>query len=250
MEKQKGQHILKNKEIIEEVQKAEIVKTDKIIEIGAGPGNLTKEIAKKAKKVLVFEIDKNFERDLNAVKEENDNVEIFFGNAINFPWNGYNKIVANIPYYLSDQIIYKAIEYEEIKKIILVIGEKFKKSLLSKEKKSCVIASLFYKIKPIKKIDKEDFYPAPKTDSWLVKLERKKPSDKAEKILREVVKKRNKKIKNAIIDSFTEEGKTKRQAKEKVSELNLYENILEKPVSRITGRLILRLKKEMQNRNI
>jgi 16S rRNA A1518/A1519 N6-dimethyltransferase RsmA/KsgA/DIM1 with predicted DNA glycosylase/AP lyase activity len=44
---EKDQHLLKNKEIIKkELEEADIKKEDRIIEIGAGTGNLTFELAK------------------------------------------------------------------------------------------------------------------------------------------------------------------------------------------------------------
>jgi 16S rRNA (adenine1518-N6/adenine1519-N6)-dimethyltransferase len=49
--KKRGQNFLINKRILEKILKvAEIKKDDTILEIGAGFGNLTEELAKKAKK--------------------------------------------------------------------------------------------------------------------------------------------------------------------------------------------------------
>src|SRR3989344_2026105 len=96
LSKEKEQHILIDNKILEkEIEISDITKKDNIIEIGAGPGNLTIELAKKANKVLAFEIDEKFKENLDNLKI---NIEIIYGNALNYSWKGYNKIVSNIPY--------------------------------------------------------------------------------------------------------------------------------------------------------
>ena len=54
----KGQHILKNPNIIKAiVEKSAIRPTDIVLEIGPGTGNLTLQLLEKAKKVIAVEID-------------------------------------------------------------------------------------------------------------------------------------------------------------------------------------------------
>ena len=56
--KSKGQHILKNPQIIESiVQKAGIQPTDVVLEIGPGTGNLTQKLLEVAKRVIAYEVD-------------------------------------------------------------------------------------------------------------------------------------------------------------------------------------------------
>lgn len=53
-----GQHILKNPMIISGmVEKANVLPTDTVLEIGPGTGNLTAKLLEKAKKVIACEID-------------------------------------------------------------------------------------------------------------------------------------------------------------------------------------------------
>ena len=107
----KGQHFLRDLTIIKkEVSTANISKKDKIIEIGAGEGILTAELIKKAGEVLAFEIDKRYASKLNFLEKSNKNLKIIYDNALDYSWRGYTKIVSNIPYFLSEQIIDKAIE--------------------------------------------------------------------------------------------------------------------------------------------
>ena len=56
--KSKGQHILKNPQIVQSiVDKAGIKSTDVVLEIGPGTGNLTMRLLECAKKVIAVEVD-------------------------------------------------------------------------------------------------------------------------------------------------------------------------------------------------
>ena len=106
----KGQHVLINNSIIDkEISMANLSKKDRVIEIGAGTGILTKKISSKALRVLSFEIDDIFENKLNELEKNSSNIKIIIGDALKYNWSSYNKIVSNIPYYLSEAILMKAI---------------------------------------------------------------------------------------------------------------------------------------------
>ena len=65
-----GQNFLVNKKIIRDlVETAKISENDTVLEIGAGTGNVTKEIAKRAGKIIAVE----FDRDLIPTLQNNLN---------------------------------------------------------------------------------------------------------------------------------------------------------------------------------
>ena len=247
---EKDQHLLKDKKIIEkEISLAEIKDKDKIIEIGGGKGYLTEKLAKtNVSKILCFEIDENFKSYLDGLEKKYKNLEIKYGNALKTSWEDYNKIISNIPYSISEPLINKSIKSKQ-EKLVLIVGEKFKEKLDTKNKKSTIgiISNLFYDIKAIKKIPKEKFTPPPRIDSWLIVLNKKTLSkaDKIEKILMEIIQYRGK-IKNAIIWALIwEAGKTKNQARDLMKKMKIKKQVLEKPTTRITGKFILKLKEEL-----
>ncbi|GIU68747.1 MAG: hypothetical protein KatS3mg001_597 [Candidatus Pacearchaeota archaeon] len=242
----KGQHFLVSKEIIKkEIKEANISKKDLVIEIGAGTGNLTEELSKYAGKVIAYEIDKSFENDLMSLQKNYENLIVIFDDAFNHSWKNCTKIVSNIPFYVSDKIIFKAIQ-EDIKEIILLVGEKFKKKLSNRKTKIGFIANLFYEIEFLMKVKKENFYPRPRVDSWLIRLKIKKPNSKFESILRSFILKKGK-IKNAIIYSFVENKKTKREARYFIKKAGFFTSVLEKPVSRVTGNFLVRLENSLKS---
>jgi len=239
----KGQHFLKDKKVLEkELEVSAINKKDKIIEIGAGTGVLTEELIKRAKEVLTFEIDEKFFEDLKKIGEKYDNLTIIFDNALFYSWHGYNKIVSNIPYYLSEEVVNKAI-VDNIGEIVLIVGEKFKDLLFSQEKVG-LVARKFYSIKEIMNVPKGSFEPPPKVNSFLIKFDKKKKISKLDSIILDIVL-GNGKVKNSIMRALLKLKKTKRESREIIKKMGLDESALEKPAKKITAALILRIEKEL-----
>jgi len=240
----KGQHFLKDDKVLEkEIEISAINKDDKIIEIGAGIGVLTEELIKGAKEVLAFEIDEKFFEDLKKIGEKYENLTIIFDNALFYSWHGYNKIVSNIPYYLSEEVVNKAI-IDDIGEIVLIVGEKFKNLLFSNEKAG-LIARKFYSIKEIMKVSKESFEPEPRVNSFLIKFDKKVKISKLDGIILDIVF-GNGKVKNAIMRALLKLKKTKRESKEIIKKIGLDKSALEKPAKMITAALILRIEKELK----
>ncbi len=232
-----SQHFLVDKKVLEkEIKEADLSKEDKVIEIGAGKGFLTKVLAEKSKYVLAFEKDESLKKELD--KMDFDNLKIVYDDAMNYDWRGY-KIVSNIPYFLSGDLILKAIK-DNIESITLIVGETFKEKLTNSEGKIGFIANLFYEITPVIKIEKTSFNPVPRTDSWLVNLRKKQMSD-SEKFLVDVIN-RHGKIKNALMYSLVNSGKTKNQSKDIIDKMQLSKQVLEKPTSKITKEFLEKIK--------
>ena len=241
----RAQHFLIDEKVLEkEISVAKLSKKDNVIEIGAGTGVLTQKLAESAGKVLAFEIDEKFKEKLEMLREKYPNLSIVYGNALEHDWKGYNKIVSNIPYFLIGDIILKAIKIN-FEEIVIIAGEKFRYKIEMNEDKIGVIVNLFYDAETVMKINPSAFMPEPKTDSWLIKLTIKKKGSEQEAILKRILQKSGK-IKNAILYSLVEKGKTKNEAREIIKKMNLTKDILEKPVEKITGNFILRLKDEIE----
>jgi len=81
---------------------------DQVIEIGPGLGHLTRELAERAGRLLVIELD---DRLIPRLREEfapHRNVEIVHADALEYDYGslaGTWKVVANLPYYISTPII-------------------------------------------------------------------------------------------------------------------------------------------------
>ena len=191
----------------------DVDKNDVVLEIGTGIGTLTIELAKKAKKVIAIEQDENICKILTKrLKDEKiDNVELINNDALKVDFPKFNKIISNLPYQISSPITFKFLEYD-FDLAILMYQKEFADRMngeVGSKNYSRLSAMLYFKcnVETLTNVSAESFIPKPKIDSTVVKLTPKenKISDDDFKIYSNFTKAlfqhRNKKIKNALIDS-------------------------------------------------
>ncbi len=113
LKKSLGQNFLSVPKIAEEIVcKSMVTEDDTVIEIGSGIGILTEEIAKRAKRVISFEIDERFKPLLTERLKNYDNIEMFNMDFLKVDLSMFKdyknlKYIANIPYYISSPILEK-----------------------------------------------------------------------------------------------------------------------------------------------
>jgi len=191
----------------------DVDKNDVVLEIGTGIGTLTIELAKKAKKVIAIEQDENICKILTKrLKDEKiDNVELINDDALKVDFPKFNKIISNLPYQISSPITFKFLEYD-FDLAILMYQKEFADRMngeVGSKNYSRLSAMLYFKcnVETLTNVSAESFIPKPKIDSTVVKLTPKENriADDDFKIYSNFTKAlfqhRNKKIKNALIDS-------------------------------------------------
>lgn len=191
----------------------DVDKNDVVLEIGTGIGTLTIELAKKAKKVIAIEQDENICKILTKrLKDEKiDNVELINDDALKVDFPKFNKIISNLPYQISSPITFKFLEYN-FDLAILMYQKEFADRMngeVGSKNYSRLSAMLYFKcnVETLTNVSAESFIPKPKIDSTVVKLTPKENriSDDDFNIYSNFTKAlfqhRNKKIKNALIDS-------------------------------------------------
>ncbi|WP_274520582.1 ribosomal RNA small subunit methyltransferase A, partial [Oenococcus oeni] len=110
--KRLGQNFLIDLNVLQEiVQGAAIGPDDTVIEIGPGIGSLTEQLAKAAKQVVAYEIDKKLIPILSETLRPYKNVKIVNRDILKadfsiFAKNQSLKIVANLPYYITTPILF------------------------------------------------------------------------------------------------------------------------------------------------
>ena len=127
-----GQNFLTDESLLSEiVEKAEVTKDDVVLEIGLGAGALTRELCKKAKKVVGYEIDKNLKPVLAETLEEFKNVEIVFCDIMKEKITEVEKklgekyiMVANLPYYITTPIVMEFLEKaKNLKSMVIMVQD-------------------------------------------------------------------------------------------------------------------------------
>jgi 16S rRNA (adenine1518-N6/adenine1519-N6)-dimethyltransferase len=103
-----GQHWLNDLAALEAIADAAAIgPEDTIVEIGPGPGTLTKLLVRRAKQVVAVEFDAKLARELPR-RVEADNLQIVTQDILSFDFTTIAapyKVVANIPYYLTSNLI-------------------------------------------------------------------------------------------------------------------------------------------------
>jgi len=204
---QTGQHYMIDSVLIKfMVNSAELEKDDVVLEIGYGKGALTKELAKKCK-VIAIDIEEN-KFDAKNVIFIKDNILNVFNQL--YEKYTFNKIVANIPYNISEPLMKILFKYTELDSVVLTIGKNFADILMQNDNRLGIILNHLYDIEYLKTVNPRSFSPPPRVHSVLIKLEPK--MDNLSKLYSQLVVLEDKKLKNAFENIFSD--KTKRQVKE------------------------------------
>ncbi len=164
--------MLNDKDLIDRiVEAAEIDSNDIVFEIGSGNGILTRELCKRAKRVISCEIDRDM---YNIAKSmEYDNLELYntdgfrYGLSINF-----DKFVANIPYSRSKDTI-ELLAKKEFKLAVIMLQREFATKLLMSDRAISAIARYCFDIEHICYVHRSAFKPIPKVDSTIIRLRKK-----------------------------------------------------------------------------
>ena len=179
--KQLGQNFFVDKEAIQKIiDTARFQASDVILEIGPGIGAITKEIAKKARKVIAVEKDPKMREILKETLKDFKNVKIVKGDILEFEPKTYNlepkiyKVVANLPFYLTTPVIRKFLETEyPPKEMILVVQKEVAQRICACPPKMSILAvsvQVYAKPEIISYISKKSFWPQPKVNSAILKI--------------------------------------------------------------------------------
>lgn len=182
-----GQNFISDKNLLAAiVSDAQINSEDEVLEIGAGGGALTKELASCAKKVVSYEIDKTLTEHLNELKSNYNNLEIIIDDALKLPiieieknFKNEYKLVANLPYYITSPLIFKFLEQtKKCKSITVMVQQEVAERFCAKVGDEnygipSVILSFFCNSKITRKVNRKMFFPVPNVDSAVIRLDRK-----------------------------------------------------------------------------
>ena len=173
-----GQHFLRCQWVVSALLKAaELNSEDMVLEIGPGAGVLTRALAQKTKRVIAIEKDEKLAEELRSSleKEGINNVKIITGDILKIlPVAGADKVVANIPYYLTSRLLKILLgEKPRPKLIVLTIQKEVAQRIAAKPPKMNLLAlsiQAFGRPEIIKTVPASCFWPKPKVDSAIIKI--------------------------------------------------------------------------------
>ncbi|MEM1557525.1 MAG: 16S rRNA (adenine(1518)-N(6)/adenine(1519)-N(6))-dimethyltransferase RsmA [Thermoproteota archaeon] len=139
--------------------------SDMIIEIGAGLGTLTLELARCGAKVKAVEIDPALIRVLKDRLSSFENVEVIYGDFLKMSLEG-NIFTGNIPYHVSTPIIFKILEQHYDRAVITIQKEVAERIVSKPGTKSygrlSVSVNAYAEPRIIGSFPSSSFYPKPK----------------------------------------------------------------------------------------
>ena len=192
------------------------IKNFNIIEVGPGPGGLTLEILKnEPKKIILIEKDSSFCSIINNILSEYNHIEsnLIIDDFLNFNLEKYinsnTKIVSNLPYYLSTQILLKVLPFNDKLKEVMFTFQKEVADRITSQPNSknysrlSVIVQSVCDIRKRQSLSAETFYPVPKVSSTVLTFVKKKKIiinnfKSLEELTRLAFNKRRKSIKNSL----------------------------------------------------
>lgn len=182
--KQFGQNFISDTNLLQSVvRSAGITKADTVLEIGCGAGTLTRELSAAAGKVYAYEIDRSLQPVLAETLRGCENVEVTFKDfekvdlaALEEKIGAYT-VVANLPYYITTPLITRFLdEGKKVKSLVVMVQEEVAERLCARENTpeyGAITAAIALRAsaKIVKRVSKIMFYPRPKVDSAVVKID-------------------------------------------------------------------------------
>ena len=236
--KQLGQNFLVNSEVLEIILEAgELTDTDTVIEIGAGLGCLTDVLARRSKRVIAVEVDELLYKALAAQFAIDSHVQLLNADILKLELNSLLldgtgtvvttlnrtgdgtgtvpttfKVIANLPYSITTPILWKLLaHHKQIHSCVLMMQKEVAARIVAgpggKDYGALTIGVDYYaEATLIATLPPENFYPAPKVDSAILKLKmRETPKVAVEnekfffKVVRTAFRTRRKMLKNALV---------------------------------------------------
>jgi 16S rRNA (adenine1518-N6/adenine1519-N6)-dimethyltransferase len=213
-----GQNFLRDHHIVQRIlDAAALLPEDRVVEIGPGLGVLTDRLLPRVREVRAMEVDRDLAQRL--LQREADNLVVLEGDALRLSWEDLlpappYKLVANLPYNISSQILFKILDHRQFfGRLVLMfqkeVGDRLCASAGTKDYGILsVFCQLWYDIRRVAVVPPGAFNPPPKVYSVVLAFDplsgpRVPVEDEA--FFRRVVKgafsQRRKTLRNALIGS-------------------------------------------------
>ncbi len=157
---------------------------DTVVEIGTGAGTLTRAIAKVAKKVYSFEVDRNLQPVLALSLQGVDNAEVIFRDVLKMKDDELKsvvgdsfKVVANLPYYITTPLAMRFIESTlDVKSVTIMVQKEVALRFVAKPNTADYSAitlaiEMAGDAKITRNVSRNMFFPAPNVDSAVVRID-------------------------------------------------------------------------------
>lgn len=184
-----GQNFLINNDIVKAtINTLDLKKDDEVLEIGPGLGALSEQILSNDCYLTAIEIDKNMVDILENTFSDNKKFTIVNQDILKFDIADFInhktkkiKIVSNLPYYITSQILNKIILSDlDFDCFIAMMQKEVGKKIINPTRKDLnplqIILQMEYEVSIVKYVSKNDFLPRPEVDSIILSFKKNKSS--------------------------------------------------------------------------
>ena len=157
---------------------------DTVVEIGTGAGTLTRAIAKVAKKVYSFEVDRNLQPVLALSLQGVDNAEVIFRDVLKMKDDELKsvvgdsfKVVANLPYYITTPLAMRFIESTlDVQSVTIMVQKEVALRFVAKPNTADYSAitlaiEMAGNAQITRNVSRNMFFPSPNVDSAVVRID-------------------------------------------------------------------------------
>ena len=280
----KDQHFLVSEEVLEQIYDvADIQDGESIVEIGGGSGAITDFLVRGNNHVTVIEKDPYYASYLREKYKDYSNVTVIEGDALEFNYCDYDRIVANLPYTISEPLLVNlatsgALDYKannqkgsRLKSITLVLSQNTTRKMVAPIQLSDgnskhinqefglmgAISKAFLDVDIVDTIPGEAFFPEPAVTSFLVNLTPKKNKTTVDRILSEFLidKKNSRATIKRIYQLLLIQEKVYKQSKHKGNSKNISmsftsKNIEDKNIYELTNSQLSQLIQDLVRNDI
>ncbi|WP_036464855.1 16S rRNA (adenine(1518)-N(6)/adenine(1519)-N(6))-dimethyltransferase RsmA [Mycoplasmopsis sturni] len=173
-----GQNFLNDQNVLNKIINVFDFTNCNVLEIGPGRGALTKKLVEKAKNVLCYEIDLDMVKILEKEFLNQENIQIIHqdfleANLTNLP---KSYLIANIPYYITTDILFKIFDHKDKFDGVLLMVQKEVAQRMAAAKNTSEYSKLSVSCQYLAQTKLEfvvkasSFNPAPKVDSAIISL--------------------------------------------------------------------------------
>jgi 16S rRNA (adenine1518-N6/adenine1519-N6)-dimethyltransferase len=182
--KELGQHFLVDENILGVIDRlAELQPRDVVLEIGPGPGILTRYLADRVGHVHAVELDRDLEPELRRALGDRANLDLHFADALAFDYVSLapqpTKLVANLPYNIATPLVAESLDgLPTIERWTVMVQREVADRFFAREgTKAYGAVSVYVRLGAERTgfhpVSRNVFRPRPNVDSALVGFERK-----------------------------------------------------------------------------